>query len=112
MYYYYKTFKLFLDDYPRFKVSSISFDVLKTRTKRIRKWFSSEECVNLPTNDVCSNAYWKSYGFSLRNPTDAIDFDHNQTFKHEGIKGEGEVDEDYKYQSESAAETDGIYYLT
>ena len=107
MFSYYKNFKIFLDEYPRFKISSISFDMLKTRIKRLKAWFSSEQCLQLPPTDVCSKTYWKNDAIHLRNPTDAIDFDHNQTFKHEGIHGEGEVDIDYKYVTESATETDG-----
>ena len=106
MYSYYKTFKNFVDEYPRFKISSISFHVLKTRIKRLRTWFSSEQCLQLPSTDVCSKTYWKNDAIHLRNPTDAIDFDH-QTFKHEDITGNGEDDIDYKYVTESATETDG-----
>ena len=109
MFFYYKSFKTFIDDYPRFKVSSISFDILKTRIKRIRNWFTSDKCLLLPPTDVCSKVYWKKYTIQLRNPTAAIDFDHNQTFKHEGITSKGEVDNEYQDvpgQTETETETD------
>lgn len=59
MYSYYKNYKEFLDEYPRFKFTLISFYELKTRIPRIRKWFLSEECLALKNDNIKSTIFWK-----------------------------------------------------
>lgn len=60
MYSYYKNYKEFLDEYPKFKSTLISFDTLKIKIPRIRNWFKSQECLDLPNDSVLSNAFWKN----------------------------------------------------
>lgn len=111
MYSYYITYKNFIDEYPRFRYALISFDVLKLKIPRIRKWFESEECFNLTDDSKISDAYWRNNEVTLVKPNTIMDIDNS--------KRKFEIDdEDYIYEppatepTDTETQTDGIYILT
>lgn len=107
MYFYYRKYKLFIDEYPRFKTSSLSFDVLKLKISRISSWFKSTECIALTENSVnfnCSVVFWKDPSNHFVSPRDAFDLDFNLAYR---TNNEGSFDDlEYVYRSESEEDSE------
>ena len=55
----YKLYYNFLQEFPRFKHSSVSFRELRDRIHCLRAWLDSDNCVGLPSTDVISRSFWK-----------------------------------------------------
>ena len=58
-----------MTDFPRFKHCTSSFNELRDKIPRIRQWFQSSECIELPLTDYCSRYFWK------REPSEFHNFD-------------------------------------
>ena len=94
----YQAFRKFLDEYPRFIHSSLSYKQLKENGGKFRKWFETQD--SLPITDYTSRSFWK---VTLTEPViDAI----------VGVSGlsvqETDDDED---SSQSESEQDQIHFF-
>lgn len=113
MFYYYKSYKAFIDEYPRFKLSRISFDCMKSQITRIKNWFASDDCIDLPRDDCCSKHFWKNITDYQAKSTaeNAIDWDYTHKAKHQVTKGTLEnciPDKDFDYDEDELADLSSV----
>ena len=84
-----------LSQYPRFRYSTISFNLLRDKIPKILRYFDSEECLDLPLTDICSRYFWQTV------PQSSHNFDTIKAVNHD----EGDESEDL--DSESSEEEEG-----
>ena len=56
----YKSYYLFVTRYQRFKYVTLSFTTITANISKIKNWFESDECTELPSGNVLSRGFWMS----------------------------------------------------
>jgi hypothetical protein len=92
MYSYYITYWKFLEEYPRFKSTQISFDVLKSKIPRIIRWFGTDDCYLLDNENPASANFWKKTPSSLKSFENAYENPKKRNFE--------EIEDDNSYNPE------------
>ena len=63
----YKSYYLFVTRYQRFKYCTLSFTAVTKNISKLKNWFDSDECTELPTGNILSRGFWMSEPIEYHN---------------------------------------------